>query len=39
MKKLLINVVEFIKEYSTYNYHSGKRYRRKHKVRKFKESD
>ena len=40
MKKIIYNIWEFIKEYSTFNYHNGKRYRRKmykHKLDKILE--
>jgi hypothetical protein len=38
MKKVFVSIWEFMKEYSTYNYHSGKRYRRKHKIGEYKEN-
>ena len=39
MKKIIRLIFEFIKEYSTYNYHSGKHYRKKNKIGEFEEQE
>ena len=37
VRKFVRYIKEFIREYSTYNYWSGKRYRKKHKIGEYKE--